>query len=211
MRALDALLPRTRQRLLAAFLVRPERAWYPSELARHLGAPPSSLQRELRDLADAKILKLSRKGRMAFYQANSESPLFPDLRGLFLKTAGLVEVLGDALDRLPETPPLAFVFGSMAAGNDDPNSDVDLMIIGQVSPLDLTVALGEAQNRLLREVTPVIFSREDFVKKLKSKDHFLSRVLDKPKLFVLGNEDELGKLVGGGKHRAGTDEQSGTG
>src|SRR5882724_9262394 len=94
---LNALLPRTRQGILAATLARPEKAWYVSELARRLGVPSSSLQRELQDLTSAGILKTHRQGRMVYYQANSASPLFPDLRGLLIKTAGLADVLRDAL------------------------------------------------------------------------------------------------------------------
>src|ERR1700726_3856222 len=96
-RPLDALFPKTRQGILAAALVQPEKAWYASELARRLGVPSSSLQRELQSLAAAGILKSYRQGRMVYYQANSDSPIFADLRGLLLKTAGLVEVLADAL------------------------------------------------------------------------------------------------------------------
>src|SRR5271170_1459860 len=99
-RPLDALLPKTRQGILGATFVQPEKAWYASELARRLGVPSSSLQRELQDLSDASILKTPRQGRMVYYQANADSPLFSDLRGLLLKTAGLADVLADALKRL---------------------------------------------------------------------------------------------------------------
>src|SRR5580700_2509633 len=94
---LDALLPKTRQGILAATFVQPEKAWYVSELARRMGVPSSSLQRELQGLTAAGILKTHRQGRMVYFQANSDSPLFSDLRGLLLKTAGLVDVLADAL------------------------------------------------------------------------------------------------------------------
>lgn len=97
LRTLDALLPKTRQGILAATLVQPEKAWYASELAQRLGVPSSSLQRELQDLTEAGILKTHKQGRMVYYQANRESPVFPDLRGLLLKTAGLVDVLAQAL------------------------------------------------------------------------------------------------------------------
>src|ERR1700689_460966 len=99
-RSLDALLPKTRQGILAALLMQPEKAWYVSELARRMGVPSSSLQRELQNLAAAGILKTHRQGRMVYYQANAGSPLFPDLHGLLLKTAGLVEVLAEALKPL---------------------------------------------------------------------------------------------------------------
>jgi DNA-binding transcriptional ArsR family regulator len=91
-RAIDAILPKTRQGILAAALLQPEKAWYASELARRMGVPSSSLQRELRDLEQAGVLKISRQGRMAYYQANTDSPLYAELRGLMLKTAGLVDV-----------------------------------------------------------------------------------------------------------------------
>jgi DNA-binding transcriptional ArsR family regulator len=97
MRTLDALLPKTRQGTLGATLVQLEKAWYVSELARRMGVPASSLQRELHDLSEAGILKTHRQGRMVYYQANRDSPIFPDLRGLLLKTAGLVDVLAQAL------------------------------------------------------------------------------------------------------------------
>src|SRR5580692_11807647 len=109
---LDALIPKTRQGVLAATLVRPEKAWYASELARRLGVPSSSLQRELHDLTEAGILKSHRQGQMVYYQANTESPLFSDLRGLLLKTAGLVDILVDALKTLAPKIRLAFVYGS---------------------------------------------------------------------------------------------------
>src|ERR1700691_3383253 len=113
--SLDALLPKTRQGILAALLVRPEKAWYVSELARRMGVPSSSLQRELQDLTDAGILKSHRQGRMVYYQANADAPLFSDLRGLLLKTAGLVDVLADALKPLAAKLRIAFVYGSIAS------------------------------------------------------------------------------------------------
>src|SRR5579871_5378297 len=110
LRALDALLPKTRQGILAATLVQPEKAWYISELARRLGVPSSSLQRELHDLSEAGVLKMHRQGRMVYYQANKDSPVFPDLRGLLLKTAGLVDVLAQALKPLGAKIQVAFVY-----------------------------------------------------------------------------------------------------
>ncbi len=113
-RALDALLPKTRQGIFAATLVQPEKAWYAAELARRMGVPSSSLQRELQRLTQAGILRTHRQGRMAYYQANTSSPLFSDLRSLMLKTAGLVDVLADAIKPLFSKIRAAFVYGSIA-------------------------------------------------------------------------------------------------
>lgn len=190
---LDALLPKTRQGILAATLVQPEKAWYVSELARRMGVPSSSLQRELQELTDAGILKSHRQGRMVYYQANPDSPFFPDLRGLLLKTAGLVDVLRAALKPLEAKITLAFVYGSIASGQERSESDVDLMVIGSVSPQDLALTLRRTRERLGREINPTVYSVAELTKKRAAKDHFLSQVLASPRLIVLGSENDLGK------------------
>ena len=194
--SLDALLPKTRQGILAAVLVRPDKTWYASELARRMGVTPSSLQRELRDFTRAGILKSHRQGHMTYFQANQESPIFEDLRGLLLKTAGLVDVLADALKPAAAKITWAFVYGSIASGHEQSDSDIDLMIIGKVSPADLPLPLRGARELLGREINPTVYAPAEFAKKLAVKDHFLAQVLGKPKLNVLGNEDELAKATG---------------
>lgn len=157
-RALDALLPKTRQGILAIVLVQPGKAWYVSELARRMGVPPSSLQRELHDLANAGILKTHRQGRMAYYQANADSPLFPELRGLMLKTAGLVDVLAEELKPLASKLRLVFVFGSIASGSEESESDIDLMLIGTASPAELAVPLRHASEVLGRSQSDCLYA-----------------------------------------------------
>ncbi|HEV3138686.1 MAG TPA: helix-turn-helix domain-containing protein [Pirellulales bacterium] len=206
---LDALLPKTRQGVLAATFVQPEKAWYVSELARRMGVPSSSLQRELQGLTAAGILKTHRQGRMVYFQANRDSPLFSDLRGLLLKTAGLVDVLADALTPLGAKLRLVFVYGSIASGSEQSNSDIDLMVVGTVSPVELSIRLRKTREVLGREVNPTVYTPAEFDKKRKAKDHFLSRVLDKPRLIVLGNSDELDKAAPGKARDSRTAEQSG--
>ncbi len=186
-----------RQGILAATLVQPEKAWYVSELARRMGVPASSLQRELRDLSEVGILKTHRQGRMVYYQANTDSPVFSDLRGLMLKTAGFVDVLAQALKPLKARLRLAFVYGSIAAGGERSDSDIDLMVVGQVSPTDLALPLRRARGMLGRNINPTVYTPEEFDKKRAANNPFLKQVLDKPKLFVIPNKDELGKVARG--------------
>jgi len=193
---LDTLLPKTRQGILAATLMRPQKAWYASELARRMGVPSSSLQRELRDLTEAGILKTHRQGRMAYYQANSDSPVFSDLRGLLLKTAGLVDVLVDALKPLAKKLRVVFIFGSVASRSEQSDSDIDLMVIGHLAPAELALPLRRARELLGREINPTVYTPAEFTRKRAGRDHFLTAVLDKPKLFVIGNKRELEKIAG---------------
>jgi predicted nucleotidyltransferase len=187
-RTLDVLLPKTRQGILAATLVQPEKAWYVSELARRMGVPASSLQRELHDLSEVGILKTYRQGRMVYYQANTDSPVFSDLRGLLIKTAGFVDILARALKPLAARLRTAFVYGSIAAGSEQSDSDVDLMVVGQVSPKDLALPLRRARELLGRNINPTVYTPDEFDKKRAASDPFLKQVLGRPKLFVLGKQ-----------------------
>jgi len=132
---------------------------------------------------------------MAYYQANTDSPLYAELRGLMLKTAGLVDVLADSLSRVARKLRVVFVYGSIAGGQEESRSDIDLMVVGSVSPVDLAVPLRTARELLGRKINPTVYTPAEFAKKRSGKDHFLTRVLGKPKLFVLGDKDELEKIA----------------
>ena len=193
---LDALLPKTRQGILAALLGQPEKIWYVSELARRMGVPSSSLQRELQDLTKVGILKNHRRGRMAYYQANTDSPVFAELRGLILKTVGLVDVLADALKPLVTKLRLVFVYGSIASGTEKSDSDIDLMVVGKVAPAALALPLRRARELLGRDINPTVYTPAEFDKKRTAKDQFLSQVLTKPRLLVIERQNDLGKASG---------------
>ena len=188
---LDALIPKVRQRLLAATLLQPHKPWYISELARHMNVRPSTLQRELRALTAAGILQTHSQGRMVYYQANRDSPIFAELGGLMLKTAGLVDILKRALAPFAKKLRAAFVYGSVAGGAERSESDVDLMVIGDVRPADLALPLRRAQQQVGRPINPTVYTASEFERKRQEKNHFLTQVLRKPKLFVIGNQNEL--------------------
>jgi len=190
-KAIDAILPRTRQAILAATLLHPDRWWYLSDLARHLEVRPSSLQRELATLIDAEILRQRRDGNRIYFQPNPDCPFLVELQGLMAKTAGLVDVLREVLEPFTNRIDWAFVYGSMARSEELAASDVDLMIIGRVGLADITPALRQAERRLNRPVNPTVCSREEFATQLAARRAFLHAVLDGAKLFIFGDPHEL--------------------
>jgi predicted nucleotidyltransferase len=123
---------------------------------------------------------------MAYYQANTNSPIFPELTGLMIKTAGLVDVLAAALKPLAKKLETVFVFGSIASGSERGESDIDLLVIGDVSPADLALPLRKAKETLGRDVNPAVYTLAEFDRKRAAKDHFLTRILHKPTLYVMG-------------------------
>jgi predicted nucleotidyltransferase len=190
---LDVLMPRNRQRLLGALFGQPGRTWYAAELARHLGVVRSGVQRDLKTLTEAGLINHYRKGRMTFFQANEEAPIFPELHGLILKTVGLADTLRETLRPFADDIRVAFVYGSIASGHDQPDSDIDLMIIGSIPRMRLAAPLQEAGLELGREINLALFTPREF--HARQRQHFLSAVLDKPKLFVIGTKRDLDRVI----------------
>ncbi|HZK80488.1 MAG TPA: nucleotidyltransferase domain-containing protein [Humisphaera sp.] len=201
-------MPRTRQSILAATLLQPERSWYAADLARHLGTSRSSLQRELVALVKVGILKNRREGRMVYVQADRECPVFVELRGLLSKTAGLVDLLRDALTPFIDRIEFSFVFGSVARAQETSVSDIDLFIIGEVGLREVAPALQEAQKLTGREVNPKLLRLPELAKRVAARDHFVLNVLDKPKLFIVGSQHELDDVTKRESHGGGAVEQS---
>jgi DNA-binding transcriptional ArsR family regulator len=192
---LDALLPKTKQHLLSEVLLQPQRSWYLSELARRLHVPPSSLQRDLAQFAQAGIVTKRLDGNRVYFQANRTCPIFQDLSRMLAKTAGLADVVRFALAPFRSKIEIALIYGSVASSEEHSSSDVDLMIIGKANLADLAVVLRPLEEELGRSVNVSVYTTQEFRKRLNEKNHFLSSVLRTELLFVLGEPDDLARLV----------------
>lgn len=193
---MELLFGSYRQRVLSLLLLHPDSSYYVRELARLTGTSAGTLHKELTRLAQAGLLLREEQGNQVRYQANRACPVFPELASLFRKTTGLVDVLAEALQALTNEIALAFVFGSLARGEENAGSDVDLLLIGTPGFADVVKALYPAQQTLQREINPVIYSPPELAKRIASADPFIRELLAKPKLFLIGSEDDLGKLAG---------------
>lgn len=195
-RPIDALFPKTRREILAATFGQPERWWYLSELAEHLETTPSSLQRELKYLASSGTLRKRRDGKRTYFQAESELPIFDELHSIFTKTLGLTDALKNTLAKFGDQIHCAFIYGSVARREEHALSDVDVMVIGSVGLSDLSSPLRSLEKRFKREFNVKCYSLEEFRKKVKEHNHFVLNVLEKEKLFLQGDEDELESIAG---------------
>lgn len=189
------LLGQTRSSVLSALFLHPDESLHVRELARVTGASPGSLHRELRALSDLGLLLRREVGRQVHYQANPQCPVFAELAGLLRKTAGVADVLREALAPLGQRVALAFAYGSVAAGTERPGSDVDVMLLGSATFADVAMAFAEVQATLGREVNPTPMSVQDFSRKLAEGDGFARSVATGPKIWLMGGEDDFAKLV----------------
>ncbi|HEV2965182.1 MAG TPA: nucleotidyltransferase domain-containing protein [Candidatus Angelobacter sp.] len=195
-----ALFGAARRGVLALLFGHPEESYYLREIARTAGLGLGAVQRELQRLSDAGILRRTIRGHQVYFQANQQSPIFAELKGLMTKTAGLAEVLHTALIPLAKKIRMAFIYGSFAKGEERSESDVDIAIVGKVEFDGIVSALSGAQQKLAREINPTVYSPSEFQSKLRSGHHFLTAVVRGPKIFLIGDEIELARL--GGKRMA---------
>ena len=192
----SALFGTVRQRVLALLFGHTDQAYYLRQITRAVDAGHGAVQRELKQLVDSGLLTRTRRGNQVFYQANQQSPVFAELRGLIIKTAGLADVLREALADLADRIDVAFVYGSIAEGTDQASSDVDVIIIGTLKMMDLVTRLRAVENQLSREVNPVIMSVQELRQRRDEGEHFVETVMSGPKIFLVGANDELAILTG---------------
>lgn len=159
------------------------------EIERRSGLNDSTLRQELRKLVRLDLVQSRRDSNRVYYRAKTESPLYPEIRNLVLKTSGLSDVLKSALK--DKRIRVAFVFGSIARGEEKAGSDVDLMVIGQLGLRDLSRLLSSIEEKIGREVNPHVLREEEFQKRIQTKEHFVSSVMEAPKLFIIGSQREL--------------------
>lgn len=188
----DALFTRTQQRVLRVLFGQPDRSFYASELIRDAGTGSGAAQRELARLEDSGLIVARRIGNQKHYQANAASPLFGELRNIVLKTVGLVEPLRHALKPVASEIRAAFVYGSVAKATDLASSDIDLMVVSDdLSYGDVFGALDKVSRALSRNVNPTVYRAAEFSKRAKNHNAFITRVLDGPKIWVIGSENDL--------------------
>lgn len=184
-----------RKRVLGLLLLKPESSYHVRELARLTNTAAGTLNKELIKLTIAGILQSRKVGNQIHYSANTQCPIFEELAGILRKTSGLVDVLASALSSAHSQIAFAFVFGSLARGKEQSNSDIDIMLIGDLGFGDTVQLLHNTQKILQREINPVVYSLEEFKRRLTNNDSFVKEVLGNPKLFIIGVENELRKLT----------------
>lgn len=182
----EALFTTTQQRLFGLLYGEPERSFYLKEILRLTGMGVATIKRELDRMVEAGILTRTHVGNQHHYQADPSCPIHAELAAIVRKTLGLADPLRAALAPLAERITWAFIFGSMARGTGIRNSDVDLMVVGDVTLDELSVALYPAQETVSREINPKLYRPAEWLELVASEDAFARNVLDNPRIDLIG-------------------------
>jgi len=191
----SGLFGKTRQAVLALLYGRADSSFYTKQILDAVRIGRGTVQRELKNLTDTGIIIREVQGRQVYYRANTRCPIFNELKNIVRKTFGVADVLRQSLVTEAAKVRVAFIFGSIARSADDRRSDIDLMVVGKISFGDVVSLLSPAEEKLGREVNPVVYPVAEFKKKVKEDHHFVKTVLENEKIFVIGDEDELRKLA----------------
>jgi len=187
---LRVLLPRARRAILAELFARPDERLHLRELERRTGLNAKGLMRELHSLTEAGILAAQRSGNRVYYRANPDCPIYSELRALVQKAADIAGVLKRALEPVADRITLAYIYGSHATGEAGPESDIDLMLVGELALSDIASPVAESERALSREVSPTLYAPDEYWRKASDEDGFVAKVHRGVKVVLLGDADE---------------------
>lgn len=178
--------------LLGLLFGQPGRRFQSAELIRMVQSGTGAVHRQLQQFASSGLVTTSRLGNQKYYQANADSPIFNEMRGIVLKTVGLADPLREALTRFNSEIDAAFVYGSIASDTSHATSDIDLMVLSNtLTYAHVFEALQPAEQTLARKVNPIVMALTDWQRKRSVPDSFAARVAAGSKLFIIGGEDDL--------------------
>lgn len=185
---------RARADVLALLFLNSRDRFYQRQIAELTGLPIRAVQREVEKLCTLELLIREENGNRIYYRANERAAVFPDLKRLVMKTRGPAYQLQQALQGA-ESIKLAFIYGSFASGEETAASDLDLFVVGGIPGRRLSALMREASDTLGREINTYLTSSEECRRKVTEGDSFVQNVLSQPKVFIIGDEQELRALA----------------
>jgi predicted nucleotidyltransferase len=191
------LFGKGRRNVLAALFTNPEREMYLREIIEAVGTGAGQVQRELENLYRARLVLRERKGKQLYYRPDPAAPIFDELKSIVLKTFGVADALREALAPHARKIDAAFIYGSVASEQDTAASDIDLMVVSDaIATSDLAEALAAQEDRLKRKVSLLVYGRKEFRQRLRERHHFLTKVLARPRIMLIGDDHGLARLAG---------------
>lgn len=188
------LFSKTRGAILGLLYGNTDQFFYLREIVRRTGVGIGAAQRELKQLSGSGIIKRTARGNQVYYQADTDCPVFKELKGMLVKTVGVADILKEVLSPLSKKIKAAFIYGSFACGDDSSESDVDVMVIGSATFREVTFALSDAQKKLSREVNPTVYPVKEIKSKITKNHHFVKTIISGKKIFLIGDENVIKRL-----------------
>lgn len=185
---------KARVEVLKLFLFNPENSFYQRQISLLTHQPIRGVQREVEKLQKLDLIEKSIQGNRIYYKVNRNCPIFEEMKRIFFKSEGIAKTIKDSIMK-SNSISIAFIYGSYAKGQESLSSDIDLLLIGSITSKEVSTLLSQSKQDLNREINYALFKLQEFKKRVKQKDHFLNTVLKEKKIFIVGNEDELKRVI----------------
>ncbi len=182
-----------RVKVLSLFMLNAGNEYYLREIAQKTSLAIRSVQRTVKDLTEIGILQREKRGNSVYFRLRDDVPILSELKTIFLKTVGLGALLRQMLAEQKGIE-IAFIYGSVAKGEEKALSDIDVAIIGDLSSRQLTSELVKLERELGREINATVFTPTEWRSRGKKRDHFVRTLIQEPKIFLIGDNGDLEAL-----------------
>jgi len=179
---------RTRSKIITLFMLNPQEDMYVREITKKVQENVNSVRRELSNLEDMGLMVSRKRGNLKYYSINHDFPIYPELYMMVMKTEGVPHLLKDNITSLGQME-LAFIYGSFASAQARPDSDLDILLVGNIDEDLLIQKLATLEKQLSREINYVLFSKEEYQERIKNNDSFIIHILQEPKILIIGDID----------------------
>jgi predicted nucleotidyltransferase len=186
---------RARVSILKLLLLNPDNSYYLREIEQLVNLPVRAVQREIENLKRIGLAELRVQGNRRYYSVNRNFPIFEELKSILIKTVGLGDVLRKALEQSKDCVKLAFIYGSYAEQTENIASDIDLLVVGSISPKQLSTILASAKTDLRRELNFSVYTEKEFKQKIKARNHFLNNLIKSKKIYLIGDDAILKAII----------------
>jgi predicted nucleotidyltransferase len=192
---IKSLFPKTKRKILSLMLLHPDDRFYLRDISRKINVSQGTLHRDLKPLVWDGILLSESRVNQSYYSVNKNCPIYNELRGIIIKTFGVVNILEKSIELYRDKINFAFIYGSLAKGDDTGNSDIDLFVVGDIDYSGLSDSILSRENELGRPVNMFLLTPHDLKMKIEEENHFVTNVLKSEKIFLRGSEDDIKRLA----------------
>lgn len=182
-------------KVLALFCVNPSTEFFQRAIARETGKQLIQVQRSLKTLEESGLITARKQGRMQFYKAVSTHPAFQDLKNIFVKTISLGDTLRKALAQHAKHIEFAWIYGSVAQGREKSDSDIDLILVSDLTLKETSEIIGPLVDSLHRELNPLLLTPQALLKRVREKDHFITELIQGEKIWIVGDDHHFRRFI----------------
>lgn len=186
----DLIVSRVRVKLLELFLSNPGSIFHVRDIVRRVDEEINAVRRELLHMEKCGMVSKEPRANRLFYKFREDYPLYFDLLALINKTKNLG---GDILKNKNKIGKIkyAFLSGKFIRNKISAPNEVEMLIVGNIVLPQVAQFVRAEETKRGREVNYTVMSEDEFTFRKARRDPFLLSILEKPRIMIIGDEEEM--------------------